>query len=266
MEIQFQRALNEIGRSLQGSIEGLSDPFDILSTIKSLLRNMTFHQYAEEIAKMMVVGLFNSGEKTWREAARENSNGRVIYDALRRELQGPVGGALNFQIQRNAELIKSLPLDMAKEVAGYISDESIKGRRAGDIADDLRVKFPSMTKNKATLIARTETSKTSTALTQARAESVGLAWYSWETSQDARVRSSHRHMSGVLVRFDNPPSPEGLISMKSTLGRYNAGDCPNCRCFPAPVVNLDYVKWPHKVYQSGTITTMTRSQFERLGG
>lgn len=264
LEHQYQRTLNSIGVSMLESIEGLTDPLEITNVIKSWLHNMVFHHYAEKTAEKMVTSLFNTSGKTWRMAARENTNGRVIYDALRKELQGPVGGAFALQINRNAEIIKSMPLDIARQVTNYISDETIRGRRAEDIADDIRAKFPGMTRNKAALIARTETSKTSTALTQARSESVDIQAYIWRTSEDGRVRSSHRHMDGVIVFWSDPPSPEALIGEKSTLGRYHAGEAPNCRCYPQPVVNLDYVKWPVKVYHGGAIAMMTRVQFERI--
>ena len=264
LEIQFQNALIEIGKHTQGLIEGLTDPFDILATVKSLLKNMVFHRCADEMATKMVAGLFSAGEKTWRLAARENSNGRVIYDALRRELQGPVGGSVNFQIQRNAEIIKSLPLDIAKQITDYISEETIKGRRAGAIAEDLILRFPDVTKSKAKLIARTEVSKTSTALTQARCENVGLSWYRWRTSEDGRVRGSHRIMNGVLIKWADPPSPERLEGLKNAPAPYHAGCVWNCRCYAEPVVNLDYVKFPVKVYRNGVISMVNRSDFEQI--
>jgi phage putative head morphogenesis protein, SPP1 gp7 family len=246
------------------SIEGLTDPFEITAAIRSWLHNMVFHQFADNISQKVVTGLLNSSEKTWRMAARESSNGRLIYEALRRELQGPVGVSVASQINRNAEIIKSMPLDLAKQLTNFISDESVKGRRSEDIADEILRKFPGMTRNKAALIARTETSKTSTALTQARCENLGLNWYRWRTSEDGHVRDSHKHMEGVLVKWSDPPSPERLIGAKNPPAPYHAGNIYNCRCYPEPVVNLDHVKWPAKVYYGGAITMMTRSQFEKI--
>lgn len=264
IELQFQRTIDTIGKSMLSDIEGLTDPLEITNVIRSWIHNMTFHRFAEETAKKMVGSLLNAGEKTWRQAARENSNGRLIYDALRKELTGTVGISFASEINRNAGIIKSLPLDIANQVTRYISEESIDGRRADDIANDILRKFPSMARNRAALIARTEVSKTSTALIQARCENVGLDWYVWRTSEDGRVRDSHRHMESVLVKWTNPPSPERLIGEKNPPAPYHAGNIYNCRCYPEPVVNLDYIKFPVEVYWNGIITKMTRSQFTKI--
>lgn len=264
IELQFKHSLDKIGESILESIEGLTDPFEITSVIKSWLHSMTFHQFADRTAEKLVSSVLRSSATTWRIAARENSNGRLIHEALRKELQGQIGGSVATQINRNAEIIKSMPLDVARQVTNYINDETMKGRRAGDIAKDILTKFPNVTKNKAALIARTETSKTSTALTQARCENIGLSWYRWRTSEDGRVRDSHRHMNGVLIKWTNPPSPERLISAKNPPAPYHAGDIYNCRCYPEPVINLDYLEFPVEVYWNGSIIKMTRSQFEKI--
>lgn len=212
----------------------------------------------------MVTSLFGDAGKTWREAARVNNKSKFIYEALRHELNGPIGGAVNFEIQRNAELIKSIPQSLSKDVTDYIAKESFKGRRATEIAKDLQKEIPGMLESKAKLIARTEVSKTSTSLTKARSESMGINWYIWRSCEDQRVRSSHSHMDGVLVNWNNTPSPEKLIGIKSTLGHYHAGMCPNCRCYPEVVVSLNLVKWPCKIYYQGKIQTVTRKQFEEI--
>lgn len=212
----------------------------------------------------MVTSLFADSGRTWREAARVNSKSRLIYEALRNELRGPIGGAVNFEVQRNADLIKSIPQSVAKDVTNYIAEESFKGRRAEEIAKDLQKEIPGMLESKAKLIARTEVSKTSTSLTKARSENMGISWYIWRSCEDQRVRSSHAHMEGVLVNWNEAPNPEKLIGVKSRLGNYHAGMCPNCRCYPEVVVSLNVVKWPCKIYRNGRIQNITRKEFEEI--
>lgn len=98
---------------------------------------------------------------------------------------------------------------------------------------------------------------------QRRAQEIGIEWYQWSTSRDARVRSSHQKMDGVLVAWDDPPSPEQLNGEPST-GRYHAGEVQGCRCLMLPIADLAEIHWPARVYRHGRILTMRKQDFQRL--
>lgn len=98
---------------------------------------------------------------------------------------------------------------------------------------------------------------------QRSAQSIGIEWYQWATSEDARVRRSHRKMNHVLVAWRDPPSPEALIGEKSP-GRYHAGELEGCRCVSLPVTSLDLISWPARVYTGGRIIRMSKGQFQRV--
>ncbi|WP_285860323.1 phage minor head protein [Brevibacillus sp. MER 51] len=212
----------------------------------------------------MVTHLFSDAGRTWRQAAKTNSRGRLIFEALQKELRGPIGSAVRLQAERNAAIIKSLPLDVAKQVNEHVLREVMKGTRASDIAEQIKQFFPEATKAKAGLIARTEVSKTSTALTQARCEFIGADWYIWRTSEDARVRDSHQLMDDVIVKWNDPPNPEKLDGQKHAFGHYHAGCIFNCRCYSEPVIDMNLINWPAMVYYGGRIQRMTRKQFEKI--
>lgn len=211
----------------------------------------------------MVTHLFTDAGRTWRQAAHANSKSHMIYQALMKEMKGPLGMIVNQEIHRNAELIKTLPLDIAKHVNQHILTESLKGKRSSDIAKEIISMFPEKSKARANLIARTEVGKTSTALTQARSQLLNIPAYIWRSSEDSRVRKGHQKMDGVIVFWDNAPSPESLVKEKD-VGHYHAGCIWNCRCYAAPLVDLNMVQWPAKVYYYGQIRMMSRKEFERL--
>jgi SPP1 gp7 family putative phage head morphogenesis protein len=263
-EIQYQKALKKITKALEKKLGGLTDLRIILRTIKKFTDSKEFHEYAYKASLKMVTSLFKDAGKTWRQAARENSKSKLIYEALKKEMTGPIGLAVKEQVERNAKLIKDMPLKISKEITNHVAEETLKGRRSSDIMEDLQKLYPHMCESKAKLIARTECSKTSTALTKARCDDIGINWYEWNTAHDSRTRSSHKHMSGVLVNWNDTPAPEELIGVKSTLGHYNAGNCPNCRCFCSPIVRVDFIDFPHKVYYQGKIQTMTKAQFKSI--
>lgn len=248
------------------AVSGMVSPYDVTGMIRKYFTSDTYRAYAFAAARRMITGLFHDGAITWREAARQSMRGREIYRALQNELKGPVGFRLQTLIEQNAELIRTFPLSIAKRANSFIEAESLKGRRATAIAGDLVAQFPEISKARLSLIARTEVSKASTELTRARAEHAGIDWYEWRISKDTRVRDSHRILDRVLVSWSDPPSPEELAKIKSSLGHYNAGGAPNCRCYPAPLVDVDDVPWPHKVYYAGSIRHMTRAAFTSVAG
>jgi SPP1 gp7 family putative phage head morphogenesis protein len=201
--------------------------------------------------------------RTWKQAARGCSQNSKLYSMLTKNLNGTLGEIVEQKVTENAHYIKTLPLEVADQVTKYVKTEAYKSIRASDIAKHLQSKVEGYSNAKADLIARTEASKAMTALTEARARDLGVRWYQWRTADDARVRNSHSHMEGVLIRWDDPPSPEQLAGLKS-VGKYNAGNIYNCRCYPSPLVTLNRVKWPAKVYYQGSIQTMTKEQFEKI--
>ena len=115
-------------------------------------------------------------------------------------------------------------------------------RRVGDLPS-LRVTMACCSVSPARsslLIARTQVSKSSTALTRARSEELNLPWYIWRGSLDQRERLSRPKMEDIL--FDSTLLPrEMLVGLKSQ-GHYNAGDIYNCRCMQT-LVRFDQVSW-----------------------
>ena len=275
IEVAFRRALLDIAKGIVMRAGDTSDPNQIISTLERITRTPDFIRLSEAIALKMVTGLFDDTGRTWREAARNSGKGREIYQALQKELLGGCGARIRELVQENADLISTLPKNIAGDVAAYVDRESMKGRRASDIADEIRRMFPEKTRARAELIARTQVSMTQTNLVQARSEDLGIDWYVWRAcggnNGDGRTRSSHKHMSGVLINWNDPPAPEDLFPLRrvdgtpcnNTLGHYHAGCCPNCRCYPEPVVDLDVLQFPMRVYRNGHIECISRKQFER---
>lgn len=229
-------------------------------TVRLLNASSFASAYAEQAARRMVGGILTGGASDWRLAARESLGSKRVYTALRQELRGPVGRRARELALANAQLIKSLPSEIAAQVTRRVQ----KNFEYGERAEAYEKLIPRVVRWKARLIARTETSKASTALTRARSEDLGLRWYVWRTSKDQRVRPSHKLLSSVLVRFEEPPSPERLYGERSTLGTYNAGDAPNCRCYSEPLIYLSQVAWPHKVFYDGRIQMYTLARFRQI--
>ena len=221
-------------------------------------------RYAFQAAKRMITGLLTRNMRTWRQAAREVMKGPMIYQALQREMAGSTGMRVRELVEENAQLIKSLPRGLAEKATEFILQREQEGVRASEIAEELRPHLTHLSRSRVNLIARTETRKASTALTQARSEDLNLDAYVWRTSQDQRVRLSHRKMEDVIVFWSEAPQPERLAHEKQVLQPYHAGNVFNCRCYPEPMLRIDQVKFPHRVHRNGAIRFMTRAQFAAL--
>jgi SPP1 gp7 family putative phage head morphogenesis protein len=251
----------------------LASPEAILKALYDFYGSDFFKEQAYAAASRMITGLFHDGAKDWREAARMGMRGRMIHEGLLTEMRGPVGDRVRALITENARLITSFGQmrigkgrNLTKQIVDFVQAEQMKGRRSSAIAWDLMRQYPKVAEGKINLIARTEVSKSATALTQARSESLGLNYYVWRSTKDGRVRPAHWLMNRVVVPWADPPAPEALRGVQSTLGEYHAGNCPNCRCYPEPLIRLDQVKWPCRVYHNDRLQPMTRVRFQRISG
>lgn len=241
-----------------------NDQQKYIQKMNNFQNSYQYEKFIMSTVKRMVTPLSVDNMRTWRQAARKSTKGKFLYRVLMEELDQGIGHVINNQVISNASLIRTLPNDVAQKVNKNIAEEALKGERARSIEQIIRQETDKHSRASARLIARTEVSKTQSALTQARSEQLDLRWYVWRTALDGdRVRKSHRLMEGVLVNWKDPPAPEELVGEKSA-GHYHAGNIYNCRCYPEPLLDIDDVKWPHKVYQNGQIISMGKRQFEQI--
>jgi SPP1 gp7 family putative phage head morphogenesis protein len=254
--------LNELFNFIATSSGNDRDKYN--EQMRNFQNSEPFNSFVYSAVRRMVTPLAIQNMKTWRKAAKKSTKNPYLYKLLMREINNGLKNDINIQIEENANLIKTLPTDVAKKVTKDIEEMALKGMRASEIAKAIREQTDKHSRASAKLIARTEVSKTTTALTKARCDNLDLHWYVWRTAEDGdRVRKSHRIMEGVLVNWNEPPSPEALAGEKS-VGNYHAGNIWNCRCYPEPLIEIDDISWPHKVYTNGKIQTMGKMQFEQM--
>lgn len=235
-----------------------------INDMRNFQNSEPFNSFVYSAVRRMVTPIAVQNMRTWRMAAKKATKNPGLYRMLMSEINQGLKSDIEIQIEENASLIKTLPTDVAKKVTKDISDMALKGMRASEIAKVIREQTDKHSRASAKLIARTEVSKTTTALTKARCDNLDLHWYVWRTMEDGdRVRKSHRIMEGVLVNWNEPPSPEALAGEKS-VGNYHAGNIWNCRCYSEPLIEIDDISWPHKVYTNGKIQTMGKMQFEQM--
>lgn len=267
IEKRLAESLISLSKHISTLAETAKDLPQFRSLISRLAKSPEWREVAWTEAAKMVQGVTAQNSKTWREAARKSRRARMINATLRQELSNNV--AFISLVRSNSKVILSLPSHVAEEVTKKASEGFIQGIRSDKLFKEIKAAAPGIAISKAQLIARTETAKAQAAVTQIRSEQLGIDWFIWRTSEDQRVRHSHKELDGVLVRFSDLPAPEvlfptrnkdGTIS-RSTLGHYGPGDCPNCRCYAEPVIDQEDIKFPRLVYSGGKIQKMTRKQW-----
>lgn len=124
-------------------------------------------------------------------------------------------------IAANVALIKSIPSRYADQIESTILRGLQEGRRAEQIKQDIAA-IGQSTDDRAMLIARDQLGKINSRVSQVRQQKLGITHYTWETSHDERVRSSHRARNGERFSWSEPP-PDG-----------HPGQPIRCRCVAIP--------------------------------
>ena len=180
--------------------------------------------WAETVATNMVTAANRSDERSWR--ARSQAISKELDNVISNT---PVGHVMQSIIAEQVKYIKSLPIEAADRVYDIHNraiETIVKGGRSTELVDEI-MRSGEVAESRARLIARTEVGRATCALTQARALSVGSEGYIWRTADDGDVRHSHDLMNGKFVRWDSPPTLDGMTG--------HAGTLPNCRCYPEVV-------------------------------
>jgi SPP1 gp7 family putative phage head morphogenesis protein len=267
IETQYRKSLNSIVDTLKKVANTSKDINEYNKKMDTFQKSDSFYNYMYLAVKKMVTPISINNEATWRKAARKASKSSMIYRSLMAELSQGLGLTDNEQINRNATIISTLPLNVAEKVTSRVKVQTLNGLRASEISKIISKETDKYARASAALIARTEVSKTTTALTRSRSENMQVRWYIWRTALDGdRVRKSHRKMEGVVVNWQNPPSPELLVGEPPAKGNsnYHAGEIYNCRCYPEPIIDPDDLDYPVKVYKNGSIIKMNKKEFSEV--
>lgn len=128
--------------------------------------------------------------------------------------------------RENVSLIRSIPEEYFKKIESIVFTGTTQGNTAGSMIQQIQ-KTGKVTTNRAKLIARDQSSKLNSALTQQRSQNLGVEEYIWRTAGDERVRDSHRSKNGKVFRWDDPPKDTG-----------HPGQDIQCRCVAQPIIKV----------------------------
>ncbi len=150
---------------------------------------------------------------------------RAAYgiDILRGEPQ--LADLLSAWTEENASLIKSIPDRLTEQLRSEFTTAFTNGTSLRDLTKIVRDKT-GLADNRAELIARDQIGKLTGRLDRMRQESVGVQEFVWMTSQDERVRPTHRARHGKIYRWDSKD--------------IKPGEEIRCRCTSSPVFPTEF--------------------------
>lgn len=193
----------------------------------------TIEPWARNAAQRML------NEVNARDAQAWTQHAKAMGVALRKEVaNSPTGEAMKALLQEQIDLITSLPRQAGERVHELALKGLSDSTRASEIAKEIQ-RSGEVTKNRATLIARTEVARVASTLTQVRAQHVGSTEYIWRTSGDSDVRPGHKAMNGKVCRWDSPPAVNEGTANRPHVMHHHAGAIWNCRCYPEPIIPED---------------------------
>lgn len=122
--------------------------------------------------------------------------------------------------ERNVALIKSLPQAYFGSLQTKLRTEIERGTSSSKIAKMI-AEETGVSKRKARLITRDQVSKFNGKLNELRMTESGITHYTWSTSNDEKVRHTHKSKNGKKFAWAKPPSDTG-----------HPGFDVQCRCVP----------------------------------
>lgn len=140
---------------------------------------------------------------------------------------------------KNSELIKAITDEQAKRTAALALEAVNMGTSERELSKQLANMLAVETR-RARTIARTETAKLYGELTRQRDLELGLDKYIFSTSDDIRVRHSHKLMEGKTCDWNDPTV---MFEGGEWVSRGNGvmahpGQEVNCRCVALAVIDL----------------------------
>lgn len=209
--------------------------------------------------------------KNWVDKAND-FNRRRTMDSLREALGIDVAGIISEDMAEDldimryeaAHLIKTIPQEYMFKVADRVL-QAYKGIPMPEnrtLSQQIKEEFK-VTKNRAKVIARDQTSKMNTSLSAIRQQAIGIEMYIWRTVQDRRVvgtpggkypynpknklHKDHYIMEGKVCRWDDSTvysEDKGKTWKKrlASMPHNHPGTDIMCRCHAAPFIDIETFK------------------------
>lgn len=230
-EQAFQRSLSNVARQVGKLVKDMAPGGKVTPISASRLENILIDYsnilkpWARSITATMHARVDLREQRAWRELS--DSMGRGIREELK---TAETGDALRILLSEQAELITSIPIKAAHRIHDITVGNLISADRGEGDLEEMIMRSGEVSLSHARMIARTETARTASILTEVRAVHLDSPGYFWRTVKDTDVRPRHKKLEATFHEWNNPP-----VSGEDG-ERSHPGQIYNCRCYPEPVL------------------------------
>ena len=222
-EADYGRRLRMVAKQVEELARAFAQPgvsMDMAHLADMLDRySVLIAPWARAVASRFVAEVARRDEAAWAQYAKGMSR------ALEAEIRtAPTGEMLRDFLETQVQLITSLPLQAAQRVHELATGQIYSGARYGELIEEI-MRTGQVTRNRATLIARTETARVSSALTMVRATHVGIHALCMADGQGSPCEVIAQEDGRPVIAWNDPPTPDIGVPP------YHAGMIWNCSCF-----------------------------------
>lgn len=223
-EIRYDDFSDDIEKALE-QIRVIIKPYRdlLISTLPPRFRKLalfTTKQVAKSLSNVVSIEV------------SEDLTTNIFSNSLRPNLQELVKSAT----LTNARLITSIEDKFLDDVAIVIQDSYRSGLSANAITKQIKDKF-GVNENRARLIARDQIGKLHSDIVRDEHLSLGITEYKWLTSNDERVRASHKVLNEKICSWYDPTTYKDSVDDKEWKKRSSIGGVEKhpgqdyqCRC------------------------------------
>ena len=235
MQETTRRELDKLYRSPEAPTVAMDASFSSMAArlVRELTRRFTalFVDRAGGLAKAWAEGISRQSAIGLGQSLKDVSGGVTLKTDV---ISGAVADVVKASIKQNVALIKSIPREYFLEIEGEVMRSIQTGRGMADIQPFLEKRY-GITKRRAALIARDQTSKATAAINRARMQGLGVKKFKWLHSMGGKEpRPLHKNvLNGNVYSFDDPP-----VIDERTGERGLPGVLINCRCRMLPVIEF----------------------------
>jgi len=217
--------------------EGFTTDASFASAAARLLKQLKkrfeilFTKSAGGLAEALAHGISRQSAVGLGQSLKEVSGGVTLKTDV---VSGVVADVVKASIKQNVALIKSIPSKYFLEIEGEVMRSIQTGKGMADLQPAIEKKY-GVTKRRAALIARDQTSKATTAINKARLSGLGVKKFKWLHSYGGKEpRPLHKNvLNGNIYSLDDPPVIDDRTGEKGL-----PGQLINCRCRMVPVIEF----------------------------